>query len=204
MVLYNTKILLCLSLFRTFHGSPAMTLRWSLTPHADIQRDHASTSSASLCPLSPHFSAFQMQCPPSFESLFLSSVAGDIFLLWVTVGSWAAPFTLTPPRDPYSMADSFLFLYQWLPKGRAWLSFLCTVGNPLDRHPKKRFLGWRKDSEVKSTYCSCRSPEFGCQHPHGLTNCLNSHSRESEVLYWPLGLFSTHTHMQAKHPYTHK
>lgn len=58
-----------------------------------------------------------MQCPPSFESLFLSSEAGKIFLLWVTVGFWAAPFTLTPPCDPHSMADSFLFLYQRLPKG---------------------------------------------------------------------------------------
>lgn len=30
-------------------------------------------------------------------------------------------------------------------------------------------LGWRIGSGVKSTYCSCRGPEFKSQYPHGVS-----------------------------------
>jgi hypothetical protein len=32
---------------------------------------------------------------------------------------------------------------------------------------RKYFLGWRDDSEVKSTDCSSRGPEFNSQQSHG-------------------------------------
>lgn len=41
--------------------------------------------------------------------------------------------------------------------------------------------GWRDDSVVKNTCCSCRGPRFGSWHPHG-----GSGSGWPVTLFWPL------------------
>jgi hypothetical protein len=35
------------------------------------------------------------------------------------------------------------------------------------KEAKHSHMGWRDDSEVKSTVCSSRGPGFNSQHPHG-------------------------------------
>jgi hypothetical protein len=44
-------------------------------------------------------------------------------------------------------------------------------------HFKRRNEGWRDGSEVKSTDCSSRDPEFKSQQPHG----------GSDALFWYAG-----------------
>lgn len=50
---------------------------------------------------------------------------------------------------------------------------------------------WRGCSGVRSTYCSCRGPEFGCQHPQFSTPCSCSSRGPSASL----ASDDSHTHL---------
>jgi len=50
---------------------------------------------------------------------------------------------------------------------------------------KEFWRGWRDGSEVKSTVCSSRGPEFNSQKPHGGSK---PSIIRSGALFWPAGI----------------
>jgi hypothetical protein len=49
------------------------------------------------------------------------------------------------------------------------------------RDSKRRLLGWRDGSAVKSTDCSSRGPDFNSQQPHGGSQ---PSVKGSDILFW--------------------
>ncbi|CAO2642185.1 hypothetical protein LEMLEM_LOCUS26074 [Lemmus lemmus] len=49
----------------------------------------------------------------------------------------------------------------------------------------KKLRGWRDGSEVKSTACSSKGPEFNSRQPHGGSQ---PSVMRSGALFWPAGI----------------
>ena len=56
---------------------------------------------------------------------------------------------------------------------------------------KMGIWGWRDGSEVNSTGCSSRSPEFNSQQPHGGSQ---PSVMGSDALFWPADVNADSTH----------
>lgn len=61
---------------------------------------------------------------------------------------------------------------------------------------KQHHRGWRDNSVIENTGCSCRGPTFCSQRPHWAAHsACKSSFRESDPISWPLHMW---------HPYIHK
>jgi hypothetical protein len=73
---------------------------------------------------------------------------------------------------------------------------------------KDLFGGWPYGSEIKSTGCFSRGLGFNSQYLHGSSQLsVNSSSRRSNTLFWPLWALGTHVmhnHTYRQNNHTHK
>jgi len=60
-------------------------------------------------------------------------------------------------------------------------SYLVVLGEASFWCFNSTYLGWRDGSEVKSTDCSSRDPEFNSQQPHGVSQ---PSVMGSDALFW--------------------